>query len=232
MLLLIGQQKKGDFTWLIKLITTSVFADEWKKSTSDIRPFGKHASLVARCTRETHQGLAGLLQRLRDFQFKLPTDFLEKARKLVHRRKPSRQIIKSFTTISPDDHKFIEKHFHSAVSDLSNEFGTPALNATSGDPVFPEWIGAQKIALWNYGSGKLYLGLVDCRPAGEALVIGWWESEVGVLEPIVFGIACLGTDGVARHHADCEHSTRLIWSILLSKLPNAGAVAWGAIMPS
>ncbi len=176
--------KKKDFDKLIELITSTVSKKEWDNGISKIIPFPQQVSLVVNCTGKTHNQVAELLQQLRDIAFKLPENFVERARTVAHRGKLSRQVIKAIRTISREGHTRMVNHFHSAVGDLSNEFGPPALNAAAEDAVFPEWIGAQKVALWNYGSGKLYLGLVDCRPEGEALVVGWWEPKVGRLDSI------------------------------------------------
>lgn len=183
--------RKKDFDKLIDLITSTISANEWRNGSAVIRPFAKPVFLTIRCKRLIHEEITDLLQQLRDFEFKMPKNFLKSARSVAHRGKPSCQIIKAFPKISEHLHSILANNFHSAVGDLSDEFGSPVLNITSEAPVFPQWIGAQKIAIWNYGSGKFYLALVDCRPEGEALAIGWWEPEVGIVKPIILDVPVL-----------------------------------------
>lgn len=146
--------KKKDFNKLIDLITSTVSANEWKNGTSQIRSFPSNRSLIVECRRSTHGQLGGLLHQLRRIAFAMPKNFLNKARSVAHRGKPSCQIIKTFPKISEHLHSTLANNFHSAVGDLSDEFGSPVLNITSEAPVFPNGLAHRKLRFGTMVQGN------------------------------------------------------------------------------
>lgn len=185
--------KKEDFAPLTELITSTVSAEEWFASgagvgvgVNRIHAVASNSSIIVAGPGAVHRELAELLQQLRDLRYKLPDDYVVTAREVADRQAPARQIIKALTACSRDDQERMKNHFSSALKTLAVEFGQPDQIVSAGEHGYPDWIGSQRIAVWTRGTGKLYFALVDCRPEGEALVIGWWEESVGPLKPIVF----------------------------------------------
>ena len=177
-----------DFGPLIDFITSTVAPNEWKTtngSTANIRPYAPNSSLTVSCSRSTHNQLSDLLQQLRELGNKLPENYLAKVRKVADRKAPTRQIVKVFPKHFPETHRTMVNNFSSALSELSKEYGQPDLIVSAGEYGFPDWLGAQRVAVWERSIGKLYFAHVECRPEGEALIVGWWEESVGPLEPLV-----------------------------------------------
>lgn len=177
-----------DFEPLVELITSTIASNEWSTPAAGITPFVANKSLVVSCSGVAHRELAELLHQLRTLRYKLPEDYLAKVRELAGRQKPTRRVIKALTDDSPDRHTIMKNHYDSALQELAAAFGAPTQVASAGEAQYPEWIGAQHIAVWDRGVGKLYFALVDCRPHGEALVAGWWEETVGQLKPIELAV--------------------------------------------
>ena len=131
-----------------------------------------------------HRELEQMLKQLRGLRYTLPPSFIEDARELASSRVPKFTILKAFQQDAAELAGQMESFFLGAEAELRKEFGVPNLSKAAKDSDFPDWIGAKRLAVWNRGSGKLYLALRACRPIGEALVVGWWEPSVGEVPPI------------------------------------------------
>lgn len=175
---------ESDYDELVDLISSTICSEEWQTGGGEIRPFPSSKSLVVNCRGVVHDELSRLLKQLRDLRYSLPDSFLKDTRELVSRRVPQIAILKAFQQSAVELNGQMEGFFLSAEADLREEYGTPSVSKVASDSDFPEWIGAKRLAVWNRGSGKLYLAVRDCRPTGLALVVGWWEESVGEVPPI------------------------------------------------
>lgn len=182
-----------DFDGLIEIITSTVEPDTWMVNgigEGEIQPIPSNKTLVIFCSGSTHEQVAKLLQQLRDFCYNLPEDYLKTILKVDALKKPKSQIIKLFTVTSPVIHQRMQNHFQSALNHLSKEFGKPNQNVTAGEPNFPTWIGAQQVVVWNRPNGcKFYFALTDCRPTGEAIIVGWRDATTEMLKPITIAVS-------------------------------------------
>lgn len=182
-----GPDAPPNYTSLVDLITSSVATEVWRRNgvgDSEVHAFPANHSLVIACNQSTHAEVADLLQQLRDLRYKLPKDYVAKVREAAARKVTGPRIIKVLTAMTSADERRMQKHFESAVRQLTREFGRPERVVAAGEASFPEWATALRIAVWDRRGGKLYFALQDCRPQGQALVAGWWEEGFGPLEPL------------------------------------------------
>lgn len=176
-----------DFAELIELITSTITAESWGPGQGgSINAFPKNRSLVIANRGVVHDEIDQLFGQIRRLRYTLPDGYLEDVREVAARQEVSATILKATRQEADEVTRQFQAFFESAEADLHGEFGSPSLMKEAGDVGFPEWIGARRVAVWNKGSGKLYLALRDCRPRGEALVFGWWEPSAGEIAPMSF----------------------------------------------
>ncbi len=178
---------RADFDPLLELIVSTIEHSSWKENSTgvgEIQPFPSNLSIVVSNSGKAHDGIAELLQQLRHLRYELPEDCLAKVREAVARKHNVIFPVKVLAQHAIEDAQCMERHFESAVKQLTQVFGKPSGVYQAGKKDFPKWATAQKIAVWNYWGGKLYFALQDSRPQGLALVTGWWEDSFGDLQPM------------------------------------------------
>jgi hypothetical protein len=171
----------ADFDPLIDLIVSTIDPESWAENLAggqgEIQPFPSNLSLVIAQTQRLHEQVADLFVQLRRTQGTVqPQEFVPMLQSQAAYGRDGAHSVRTFPDTAAG-RAALGPLFDSAVANLVDLWGAPAIRSEVGAADFPKWSTAEQVAAWRRGGGMAYLVLEDDGQSAPQVLAGWRRDE-------------------------------------------------------